>query len=244
MMIILLASKEFVNNDITHNLETIHSTINEYSSKVDLIIFGEAYLQGFDALRWNYEEDKHIAIEQSSPIIKEIAEACKKGNIAISFGYYEKDDEHIYDSYITISKDGEIVNNYRRVSIGWKEKYASKEYAEGDGIIKFTLEDKSFAIALCGDGWDENNVLVIRDLDVDILLWPLYVDFKEDRWNKELKYEYAFEAKKMAKRVLLVNSLNYEKDALARGGAIYFLDGIIKDELPAGGEGTLIIDID
>ncbi len=242
-MKILLASKEFINNDISHNLKTIISSIDAYSSKVDLIVFGESFLQGFDSLKFNYELDKDIAISQSSFLIKEIKKACKRNNTALSFGYFEKDEGYIYDSQMTISKTGEIVNNYRRISKGWKEKYASKEFKEGESFIKFNLEGKSFAICLCGDGWDDKNVKSLNALNVDILLWPLYIDFDANKWNKSIKYEYQEQAKRMAKNVLLVNSLNYERDSLARGGSIYFHYGKIEKEVPAGKEGILIVDI-
>ena len=52
-MIIGLASKCFVNNRIDLNLKTIYDSMKEaFDNKADAILFGEAFLQGFDALKW------------------------------------------------------------------------------------------------------------------------------------------------------------------------------------------------
>ena len=54
-MIVGLASKYFVNNRIDLNLKTIYDTMKEASdNRADAILFGEAFLQGFDALKWDF----------------------------------------------------------------------------------------------------------------------------------------------------------------------------------------------
>ncbi len=57
-----------------------------------------------------------------------------------------------------IGKNGEIIDNFRRVSVGWKEPVADSHYKEGDGFHTFRFEDKEFAVGLCGDLWDDANV--------------------------------------------------------------------------------------
>ncbi len=53
-----LVSYNFINNDIKYNLKQIRRACEEMSGKVDFLVFGEAFLQGFDALVWDYEIDK------------------------------------------------------------------------------------------------------------------------------------------------------------------------------------------
>ena len=53
-----LAQYKFINNDISFNLSQLKRAASQYSGKVDLLCFGESFLQGFDSLSWDYENDK------------------------------------------------------------------------------------------------------------------------------------------------------------------------------------------
>lgn len=44
-----LASMGFINGDLRHNKQVILDTMTAYSGKADVVIFGEAFLQGFYA---------------------------------------------------------------------------------------------------------------------------------------------------------------------------------------------------
>ena len=58
-MMIALAAVGFKNGDIAYNKEKIKTVIRDHGNKqVDLILFGETFLQGFDSLSWNYDSDK------------------------------------------------------------------------------------------------------------------------------------------------------------------------------------------
>ena len=244
-MKILLASLGFKNKDTNYNFNVILETINKYAGKTDLILFGETFLQGFDSLSWKFEIDKEIAIAQNDNKINIIRDSCKKNNIGVSFGYYELDGNHIFSSQMTIDKFGMIINNYRRISLGWKEKIADYHYAEGKEFSVFQYLDKVISIALCGDLWYEENIQKINALNSDIVLWPVYCDYNSQEWNEQIKFEYSDQAKKIAAKVLLVNSYCLEKtsDDIAEGGCCYFQDGIIKEEIPSGKEDVLIVEI-
>ena len=114
-----------------------------------------------------------------------------------------------------------------------------------DMFTKFEYLGNTFSIGLCGDLWDEKNVMQIKKLRADVVLWPVYTDFSAKEWNKEMKYEYAAQSKKIGRQVLLVNSvcLSGNEEELAKGGAVCFLDGQIKEELPAGKEGVLMVQV-
>ena len=164
-MKIALMSKEFINNDIDFNCEQIISSIKMLAGKADLICFGEAFLQGFDSLSWKYKIDANIALAIDSKPIKRIRKIANEHKIAVAFGYLEKDIDKIYCSYIFIGNDGEIVNNYRRVSKGWKEYSITDEhYCEGKMLNGFNYLDKKFVVALCGDLWYEENILAINNI--------------------------------------------------------------------------------
>lgn len=244
-MKIALAAVGFITNDTAYNLEKIKTLIEKYASEVDLILFGESFLQGFECLSWDYAKDVNIAVHQDSELINDIRAMCEINRVSVSFGYIEKDEDNLYSSQLTIDKNGETVDNFRRVSIGWKEPIADFHYVEGKGFGQFTYLDKTVSVALCGDLWYEDNCIKMKNLDSDIVLWPVYTDFDSQEWNESMKYEYAEQAEKCGDKVLYVNSHCLDKNSIgiARGGAALFSQGKIKSEFPAGEEGVLIVEV-
>ena len=57
-MRILLASAPVMNGEIEFNLQTLLEYMKAYRGKVELIVFGESILQGFECLCWDYEKDR------------------------------------------------------------------------------------------------------------------------------------------------------------------------------------------
>nr|WP_083427761.1 nitrilase-related carbon-nitrogen hydrolase [Ezakiella massiliensis] len=133
-MKIALAAVGFITNDTAYSLEKIKTLIEKYASEVDLILFGESFLQGFECLSWDYAKDVNIAVHQDSELINDIRAMCEINRVSVSFGYIEKDKDNLYSSQLTIDKNGETVDNFRRVSIGWKEPIADFHYVEGKGF--------------------------------------------------------------------------------------------------------------
>lgn len=70
-------------------------------------------------------------------------------------------------------------------------------------------------------------------------------DYRADEWNSAIKHEYAEQAEKCGKRVLLINPYCADENAAdaAAGGAVDFRDGKIQAELPAGNSGMLMINV-
>ena len=58
-----LAAYKFINNDIEFNINQIEKALQS-ANNIDMLCFGEAFLQGFDAFNWNYDNDKNIAISK------------------------------------------------------------------------------------------------------------------------------------------------------------------------------------
>ena len=85
----------FVNENLQHNKKVIIDTLIAYSAKADIVIFGEAFLQGFYGATFNVEHDTQIAISLDDPIIKEICSAARQYAIAVSFGFIEKTEKCI-----------------------------------------------------------------------------------------------------------------------------------------------------
>lgn len=240
-----LAAVGFINENIQHNKDVIVDMMVKCSRKADIVVFGEAFLQGFYGVTFEESHDESLAITQNDAVIKEICFAAKKYGIAVSFGFIEKENEYFYSSHITVDSGGNVIDVYRRVSPGWKEEFANERYREGDSFHIFSYMGRKIAVGLCGDLWLDGNVNKIKKLSPDIVLWPVYTDFNYNEWNTSVKYEYADQAGKIGGNVLYVNSVCKDRDGaeIARGGAVLFIDGKIDREIPSGNENILFVEV-
>lgn len=241
-----LAAKGFINEDLDFNKKVILKTLEDYQGRADMVLFGEAFLQGFYGPTFDLDHDLKMALALDHPVFDEIAGKARESSIAVSFGFIEREGETIYSSQVTIDSQGKIVDVFRRVSPGWKIEGAGESYREGEGFHSFLLEGRKMAVGLCGDLWFDENIRQIKDLQLDLLLWPVYTDFPFKEWNSSIKYDYAAQANRACSRTLLVNSFCLDKrdeEEIAKGGAAFFLQGKIGKDLPAGEEGVLFVEI-
>ena len=238
-MKIALASYEFRNRDIDFNLEQIFFGMGQAAAlECDLVCFGEAFLQGFDACHWNYAEDASIGIPLNHKLIDQIRAYAAEMDIAVSFGMIEKNRDDLYSSYVFIAKNGEIIDVFKRNSIGWKEFVKTDQhYREGKGFGSFEYMGKTFVTALCGDMWEEANVAAIKAIPKDIVLWPSYLNYSRQQWTKE-KPQFIAQAAKTGATTLFVKSHSHKP--LALGGAFVFDQGKVVESLELGSKGLLI----
>ena len=237
-MKVALASAKIKDRDVSGNLQQMEQYMREAKkANADIVCFGEAFLQGFNALSWDYDVDNKIALKIDSCEINRIRELTVDIGIDVMFGFNEIDGEDIYSSCALISM-GEIVQNYRRVSRGWKE-YTKTDfhYKEGQSVHVFEYRCRKCLIALCGDLWDMPHRFSLGE---EILFWPVYVSWTKEEWENGGKTEYCEQAKLCCKNTLYVNSV-CEGDAF--GGACHFENGSIKRELPILNEGMLITEV-
>lgn len=234
-MILGLVSYKFINNDIKFNINQIEKAI-EQSKNVDMLCFGETFLQGFGAFNWNYANDKAIAISKDSNIMKKLEQLAFDNNVDLAFGYLEKEDDSLYSSYAIII-NGKLTYNYRRISLGWKEvSLTDNHYKEGNEVVTFIYKEHNVVLALCGDIWEYPEKFKSNDL----LIWPVYVNFSLDEW-KEYEQEYADQALIACNNTLMINSLSDEPRSY--GGAFYFKDGKVHNKTTYDKEDILIIEI-
>lgn len=230
-----LASYEFRNHDVPFNIAQMERAMRSVQGSVDLLCFGETFLQGFDALSWRYEQDKDIAVEADSPVLDRLRDLTLRYGVDLLFGYFERWKDAVYSS-CAVLENGKLLYNYRRISKGWKEYAITDEhYREGSGAGRFLYRGQPVTIALCGDLWDRPEQFRTDRL----LIWPVYVNFTLDEWSR---YEaaYAEQARLAARRTLMVNPISQEP--ISHGGAFYFVDGRIEKRLPYGAEDILIVE--
>ena len=154
-MKIALASARFINNNVHFNLEQIRRYAREAKGAgADLLCFGEAFLQGFDALNWDYVHDREIAVATDSGVFGELRALTEEVGIDLLFGFIERAGEVLYSS-CALLEGGKMLHLYRRISKGWKEYEKTGEwYQEGGAPEVFSYRGKQCLITLCGDLWD------------------------------------------------------------------------------------------
>ena len=230
-----LVSYRCKDNDISFNMSQIERALRDTAGKVDLLCFGETFLQGFNSLCWDYEVDKDIALAKESDEIKQLQRWSEQYQVAILTGYIEKEADALYSSCITISEE-RIINNYRRISKGWKEYTITDEhYQEGTFVGSFCLCGEKITIALCGDLWDYPE----RFKTDGLLIWPVYVTFTTDDWKQVESHEYARQSFLAAKDVLMINPIDIEDQN--HGGSSYFHNGKLVNRTAYDEEQIIIV---
>lgn len=237
-MKIALAVPKIADGDISYNIGKMEYFMNlAKSNGADIVCFGEAFLQGFNCLSWDFDIDKNIAISTDSEIFGNICKLTEKIDIDLMFGYNELYGDSIYSSCAFIVK-GRLLYNYRRISKGWKESDKTDyHYKEGNSVDTFEYMGKKCVIGLCGDLWDYPERFALNE---DLLFWGVYVSWTVDEWESTGKFEYAQQSNKCCKNTVYVNSI-CDNDAF--GGAEYFAGENIVCELPLWNEDILVIDI-
>lgn len=232
-----LASFICKNKDITYNLFQIERGIREVQGKADVICFGEAYLQGFDCLCWDYNTDKNMAVDISSAPMQKLCMWTKQYGVALITGYIERAQNSLYSSCIVI-ENGKVLHNYRRISRGWKEYWKTDEhYKEGDSVDSFEFHGIRISLALCGDLWDYPEKFKTNGL----LIWPVSVSFSPEEWEQNELDAYARQAALVADNVLMINPID---DSPTHGGSVYFHGGKVVNRLAFDKEDILTVEID
>ena len=139
-MKIALASAKFKNNDVPFNLRQIEDCmLQAKEAGAELVCFGEAFLQGFDALTWYWERDRDVAVTTDSEVFRALERLTADTGIDLLVGFLEREGEEIYSSCALLS-EGRAVHNYRRISRGWKDfRKTDAHYREGREVA-LTME--------------------------------------------------------------------------------------------------------
>lgn len=229
-----LAVYECRDNDIAFNLAQMERAMRSAQGLVELLCFGETFLQGFNALSWAYETDKDIAVQTDSEVMAQIGRMTLQYGVDVLFGYVEKSGDALYSS-CAVTEKGKLLHNYRRISRGWKEyTRTDKHYQEGTETGEFLYHGQPIMLALCGDMWDFPE----RFRTEHLLIWPVYVNFTLDEWAR-YETEYARQACLASRQTLMVNPISREPKSY--GGAFYFVDGKVEQKLAYGREGVLVV---
>ncbi|NLB50564.1 MAG: carbon-nitrogen hydrolase family protein [Clostridiaceae bacterium] len=232
-------------DDLDHNMATMKTALLEARPhKPDLVVFGEAFLTGFNGLNFNYSRDAMKALFIRGKEISQIRRWAADEGVAIGFGFHENDHGYLFSSYLVIDRQGDIKGHYRRVSEGWRIKGTGVEYKEGSEFITFKLNQTNITILVCGDFWEDHLLMPIidRDVDTDLFLWPVHCDYPIDEWHESIREEYRERSQILAKPVLFYNNYIDQEDR-AKGGAYLWHWGRELGALAYGEPGLLQVEV-
>ena len=72
-----LAAVGFLNGDVQHNQRVMKHVMKGCSGRADVVLFGEAFLQGFYGATFEAAHDRQMALCQGDAILQEIGRAAK-----------------------------------------------------------------------------------------------------------------------------------------------------------------------
>ena len=110
---------------------------------VDLIIFPELFLSGYNV----GEALHHCAEAQNGPFARRVAVLAKDLNVAIAFGYPERDGETVYNAFIFIDDQGRTLANHRKTVLppGIEHDW----FATGSNVTVFDFAGATVAMLIC-----------------------------------------------------------------------------------------------
>lgn len=201
--------------DFEYNFNEIKRCVER--SNADLVLFGEAVLNGFNGINFNYEEDIFKVYSLNSFELTKIRELALKNNRAIGLGFYENEKGGIYSTYMVFDKLGEVILKYQRKSKGWRTEDACSDYREGNNLKTFEFMGSKIGVMVCGDFWEDYllDEIVDMDYDVDFFIWPVHIDYTDLEWKDEI-FDYRKRTEILEKPVFLIDNghENVEKNRL------------------------------
>ncbi|MBN1650497.1 MAG: carbon-nitrogen hydrolase family protein [Bacteroidales bacterium] len=180
-------------------------------NKADILVFGESWFGGYpswldsipNAARWNYPPIKETwsatfenAMEINGNEISLLAEAAKKANVFLVFGFNEaikkgRGNGTLYNAILIIDNQGEIKNHHRKLMPTYTEKLV---YGLGDahGLKAVDSPFGRLGALVCWEHWMPLTRQAMHDEaeDIHFALWP-----KVHEMHQIASRQYAFEGR-------------------------------------------------
>lgn len=180
-------------------------------NKAQLIVFGETWLSGYPAwidhcheiAQWNNEATKEVfalmhsnSADVNSEEIKSICLLAKELSVIVCIGINEKVNNGIgsgtiYNSFVIINENGEIVNHHRKLVPTFNEKLL---YGNGDAAGLKTIKSKWGKIGglICWEHWMplSRQALHNENETIHLALWPTVHEM-----HQVASRHYAFEGR-------------------------------------------------
>ncbi len=218
----------------------------------DMVLFPETCLTGLD-INGIPEQDYVKAHSIEDDEIVAIRSLAKVHDIYVGFGFIERDESSIYDSYLLVDKGGNDVLHYRRQSSGWYNPvFPANVYRCGNEEVFVDTSFGRIGILICGDLFDDGLIERVNAVKPGLFLYPFARAIKDheglqDQWDVEELPFYLERWQRLNSPVLAVNLLSDVDQGGSRycGGAwAVDKDGKVVAQKPLLTDGLLVAEID
>ncbi|MEE9322039.1 MAG: carbon-nitrogen hydrolase family protein [Granulosicoccus sp.] len=134
--------------DIATSVSRIETQLRTVAAQgSQLLLVPEASLTGYNITP---DEAKRVALHANGKTTEKLAAACRQHNIALAYGFVERDDHQLYNTVQVIDRNGERVAHYRKTHL-WGELDRALFTAGDDLAPVFELHGWQFGLLICYD---------------------------------------------------------------------------------------------
>ena len=147
-------------------LHWLAQTLDAIAGKADLLLLPELFACGYniaDALDARAEP-------QDGPTFQAIAALAGSHQIAIHYGYAERDDDTIYNAAQCVGPDGQRLVHQRKLAI--PPGFERDHFTPGKGCALFTYKGLNIATLICYDAELPETVRHVATMGADLVLVP------------------------------------------------------------------------
>lgn len=202
-----------VHLDLQKSLIKLETILKEAAQKkVQLLVVGETWLSGYpawidhcpDVARWDYGPMKDVflkmhqsAITVPGKEVKHLGDLAKQHTVNLIIGINERVDEGVgqgtlYNSVLTISDDGRLLNHHRKLMPTYTEKMIYGLGNSGSGLKSVDTSVGKISASICWEHWMPLTRQALHDSGehIHIALWP-----NVHKMHQVASRHYAFEGR-------------------------------------------------
>ncbi|ASJ75233.1 carbon-nitrogen hydrolase family protein [Granulosicoccus antarcticus] len=138
------------------------------ASGADLLLVPEASLTGYNL---PLDTARTVAVERDSKTTARLQAICQQHGIALSYGYIERDGEHLFNSVNVIDSSGSNIAHYRKTHL-WGGLDRSLFQAGTEYAPTFKLNGWNLGLLICYDIEFPESARHLALQGVDIILAP------------------------------------------------------------------------
>lgn len=163
-----LAQMRPVLGDLARNYQLHLEWINRAKqSQVELLLFPELSLTGYNLLDLTYDVGRSIHSEEISQLV------AQSTGIDIVFGFVEASDEHVLYNSTVYASNGKIVHIHRKVYLPTYGMFDEGRYfGRGETIRSFPTRFGKVGMLICEDMWHASTPYLLAQDGAQIILVP------------------------------------------------------------------------
>ena len=202
----------------------------------ELIVFPELFTTGYCLT----DEEVGILAENSDgETFCKISECAKEHQIAVVYGYPERDGVQIFNSAILIGKDGYCRLNYRKVHLcsDWERNL----FTEGNDVNVVDVEGLKLGLLICYDYDFPEMTRLLAVKGAHVIIIPTAI---VEEWDYEMKIVPLVRAYENGVFVVFVNHFGPQRDDNFSGGSCCVDPNGVELVRSWGQESLLTVNID